>query len=276
MPALSARCARLLSALVDPAAGALKPILPAIGFSAANRIVLIACGTAHYACHLASYWIEEFARLPVEVDIASEYRYRNRPLTGREIVIAVSQSGETADTLSALKALAGRVAARVAVVNVATSSIAREADAILDILAGPEIGVASTKAYSGQAMALLAIALKAARTDRLDEVWRHRGGGVAGADEAADAVGRHHRAPARGGRVEGDEQVSGEQERLAGDEPAAAAPGLVDQRHEGLEALPGEVALGDPEAVRLDLGEIPALVVGGRCHRRALLVTPPV
>ncbi|GGD29993.1 glutamine--fructose-6-phosphate transaminase (isomerizing) [Sinisalibacter lacisalsi] len=168
--------ARLLGALVDPAAGSLKPILPGIDFASADRIVLIACGTAHYACLLASYWIEEIARLPVEVDIASEYRYRNRPLTGREIVIAVSQSGETADTLSALKALAGRVAARVAVVNVATSSIAREADAILDILAGPEIGVASTKAYSGQAMGLLAIALKAARDrgmlsdDRLGEI----------------------------------------------------------------------------------------------------------
>jgi glucosamine--fructose-6-phosphate aminotransferase (isomerizing) len=154
---------RLLGSLVDPSAGVMKPILEQIDFAQADRIVLLACGTAHYACHLASYWIEDIARLPVEIDLASEYRYRNRPLMGREIVIAVSQSGETADTLSALTALAGQVAARVAVVNVPTSSIAREADAILDIQAGPEIGVASTKAFTGQLMALMGLALKAGR-----------------------------------------------------------------------------------------------------------------
>ncbi|SHM69748.1 glutamine--fructose-6-phosphate transaminase [Roseovarius litoreus] len=154
---------RLLGTLVDPGANALKPLLEEIDFAAADRIILLGCGTAHYACHLASYWIEELARCPVEIDLASEYRYRDRPLTGREIVIAVSQSGETADTLSALTALSGRVAARLAVVNVPTSSIAREADAILELQAGPEIGVASTKAFTGQLMALMAVALKAGR-----------------------------------------------------------------------------------------------------------------
>src|SRR6056297_3110559 len=154
---------RLLGTLVDPGANALKPLLEEIDFAAADRIVLLGCGTAHYACHLTSYWIEDIARIPVEIDLDSEYRYRNRPLTGREIVIAVSQSGETADTLSALTALSGRVAARLAVVNVPTSSIAREADAILELQAGPEIGVASTKAFTGQLMALMAVALKAGR-----------------------------------------------------------------------------------------------------------------
>jgi len=153
----------VLGTLVDPGAGALKPILDAVDFAQADRIVLLACGTAHYACHLASYRIEEFARIPVEIDLASEYRYRDRPLSGREIVIAVSQSGETADTFSALTALGSKAAARLAIVNVPTSSIAREADAILDIQAGPEIGVASTKAFTGQLMALLGIALKAGR-----------------------------------------------------------------------------------------------------------------
>jgi glucosamine--fructose-6-phosphate aminotransferase (isomerizing) len=153
--------ARLLPTLVAPSGDCLATFLAEIDFAAADRIVFLACGTAHYACHLASYWIEANARLPVEVEIASEYRYRDRPLSGREIVIAVSQSGETADTLSALTALEGRVASRVAVVNVTTSSAAREADAVLDIKAGPEIGVASTKAFTGQVMALLGIALKA-------------------------------------------------------------------------------------------------------------------
>lgn len=154
---------RLMATLIDPVESKLRPVLMQIDFATADRIVLLACGTAHYACHLASYWIEEFARIPVEIDIASEYRYRNRPLTGREIVIVVSQSGETADTLSALTALEGKVAARIAVVNVSTSSVAREADSVLDLQAGPEIGVASTKAFTGQLMALLGLALKAGR-----------------------------------------------------------------------------------------------------------------
>ena len=93
----------------------------------------------YYACVTAKYWFEEFVGIPLEIDIASEFRYRKVPLTGKEIAIFVSQSGETADTLSALKNVKGRVQNVVAVVNVTTSSIAREADAILDIAAGPEI-----------------------------------------------------------------------------------------------------------------------------------------
>ena len=122
---------------------------------------MVACGTAYYACATAKYWFEELAGVPVEIDIASEFRYRKVPLTGKEIAIFVSQSGETADTLSALKNVKGRVQNTVAVVNVTTSSIAREADVVLNIAAGPEIGVASTKAFTGQLLTLLGVALKA-------------------------------------------------------------------------------------------------------------------
>jgi glutamine---fructose-6-phosphate transaminase (isomerizing) len=155
--------ARCLRGLIDHKAGTLKPFLEDIDFSSAERIIMVACGTAYYACATAKYWLEELAGVPVEIDIASEFRYRKVPLTGNEIAIFVSQSGETADTLSALKNVKGRVQNVVAVVNVTTSSIAREADAILDIAAGPEIGVASTKAFTGQLLSLLSVALKAGR-----------------------------------------------------------------------------------------------------------------
>ena len=153
--------ARCLKRLIDHNSGTLKPFFGDIDFSTVDRIIMVACGTAYYACAAAKYWFEEFVGIPVEIDIASEFRYRKVPLTGKEIAIFVSQSGETADSLSALKNVKGRVQNVVAVVNVSTSSIAREADAILDIAAGPEIGVASTKAFTGQLLSLLGIALKA-------------------------------------------------------------------------------------------------------------------
>ena len=153
--------ARCLRSLIDHNTGTLKPFLEDVDFSNADRIIMVACGTAYYACATAKYWFEEFVGIPVEIDIASEFRYRKVPLTGKEIAIFVSQSGETADTLSALKNVKGRVQNVVAVVNVTTSSIAREADAVLDIAAGPEIGVASTKAFTGQLLSLLGVALKA-------------------------------------------------------------------------------------------------------------------
>lgn len=154
--------ARCLRVLVDHNTCTLKPFLKGVDFSTADRIVLVACGTAYYACATAKYWFEEFVGIPIEIDIASEFRYRRVPLTGKEIAIFVSQSGETADTLSALKNVRGRVQNVLAVVNVTTSSIAREADAVVDIAAGPEIGVASTKAFTGQLLSLLGIALTAA------------------------------------------------------------------------------------------------------------------
>lgn len=124
-----------------------------------DRIVLVACGTSYHAAMVAKYWLETWACMPAEVDIASEYRYRDKVFSGRELVVFISQSGETADTLAALRQVAGRVAMRLAVVNIATSSMAREADDVLEIHAGPEIGVASTKAYTAQLLVLAEFAL---------------------------------------------------------------------------------------------------------------------
>ncbi len=118
-----------------------------------------ACGTAYYAGLVGKYWIERYARLPVEIDVASEMRYREPPLSKGGLSLFVSQSGETADTLAVLrhaKAEAQRIAA---VVNVRTSSIARESDIVLPTLAGPEIGVASTKAFTCQLSVLACMAL---------------------------------------------------------------------------------------------------------------------
>jgi glucosamine--fructose-6-phosphate aminotransferase (isomerizing) len=133
-----------------------------VDFRDVDRVTLIACGTAHYACLLARHWFEGLAGLPVDLDIASEYRYREPPVSPRSVAIMVSQSGETADTLAAQRYLAGRVQQTLAVVNVPTSSIAREADIALPILAGTEIGVASTKAFTNQLIVLLVLALQAA------------------------------------------------------------------------------------------------------------------
>jgi glucosamine--fructose-6-phosphate aminotransferase (isomerizing) len=138
-------------------------MLDKIDFSQVDRLVMVACGTAALACHTAKYWFEQIARLPVEVDIASEYRYREPPLSDRTIALFVSQSGETADTLAALRYCAGKARSIVSVVNVSTSSIARESDVALPILAGTEIGVASTKAFTCQLTVLAAMAITAAR-----------------------------------------------------------------------------------------------------------------
>ena len=126
-----------------------------------DRVTLIACGTAHYACHVAKYWFEALAHLPCDIDIASEFRYRDAPLSPRGLAVFVSQSGETADTLAALRHVQGRVGQVAAVVNVPTSSIAREADVVVPIRAGAEIGVASTKAFTAQLLVLALMALKA-------------------------------------------------------------------------------------------------------------------
>jgi len=144
----------------DPEGTALA--LPAgVDFTGADRVTLIACGTGHYACQVAKYWFEQLAGLPVETDIASEYRYRQPVLSDRAVAIFVSQSGETADTLAALRHVKGQVACTLSVINVATSSIAREADVALPIHAGPEISVASTKGFTAQLLVLLLLALKA-------------------------------------------------------------------------------------------------------------------
>ncbi len=132
-----------------------------VNFQGVDRLTLVACGTASFAGQVAKYWFEQVAGLPVDVDIASEFRYREPPLSGQSWALFVSQSGETADTLAALRYAKDKVAKIVAVVNVPTSSIAREADLALPIMAGVEVGVASTKAFTCQLITLALLALKA-------------------------------------------------------------------------------------------------------------------
>ena len=134
-----------------------------LDFSQFDRVLMVACGTASYACLTAKYWFEQLARLPVEVDVASEFRYREPPIPPRTLAIFVSQSGETADTLAALRYCQEKADKIVAVVNVPESSIARESDVVLPIWAGVEVGVASTKAFTCQLMVLLTLVLHAAR-----------------------------------------------------------------------------------------------------------------
>ena len=143
-----------------------KPIfylLKNINFTEVSRIIMVACGTAYYACYVAKYWIEKLAKIPVEIDIASEFRYREPPIEHATVAIFVSQSGETADTLAALRYCSGRAEKIISIVNVSTSSIARESDEVLEIHAGPEIGVASTKAFTCQLAVLFLATLKAAK-----------------------------------------------------------------------------------------------------------------
>lgn len=139
-------------------------VLPSgtIDFTKCERITMIACGTAHIACSVAKYWFEQLAGLPVEVDIASEFRYRNPPLSKKNYALFVSQSGETADTLEALRHCQDKVGQILSVVNIPESSIARESDVSLPILAGTEISVASTKAFTCQLTVLFSLALLAA------------------------------------------------------------------------------------------------------------------
>ena len=137
--------------------------LPKVDFNGVTRITMVACGTAAYAAHVAKYWFEQIAGLPADIDVASEFRYREPPLSPASWALFISQSGETADTLAALRYASGKVAKVVAVVNVPTSSIAREADLALPIMAGVEVGVASTKAFTCQLVTLALLALKAAQ-----------------------------------------------------------------------------------------------------------------
>jgi glucosamine--fructose-6-phosphate aminotransferase (isomerizing) len=137
--------------------------LPGLDFTAIDRLSMVACGTASYATLVARHWFEQLAGLPCDVDVASEFRYREPPIPPATCALFVSQSGETADTLAALRYCRDRATPLLAVVNVAESSIARESDVALPILAGREIGVASTKAFSCQLAVLGLLALEAAR-----------------------------------------------------------------------------------------------------------------
>jgi glucosamine--fructose-6-phosphate aminotransferase (isomerizing) len=128
-----------------------------------QRISIVACGTASYAGYIAKYWFERLGRVPVELDVASEFRYREAPLRKGDLAIFISQSGETADTLAALRYAKSQGVHTLSVVNVPTSTIARESETVLPTLAGPEIGVASTKAFTCQLMVLAAMAVAAGK-----------------------------------------------------------------------------------------------------------------
>ena len=139
--------------------------LPELPFdlAAVPRLSLIACGTSSYACMVAKYWFERLAGLPVECDLGSEYRYRDAPLVPGQVGLFVSQSGETADTLAALRHVKAQGHPTLALVNVPESTLAREADVALRTLAGPEIGVASTKAFTTQLATMACLAVGTAR-----------------------------------------------------------------------------------------------------------------
>jgi glutamine---fructose-6-phosphate transaminase (isomerizing) len=152
-----------LAAYTDLATNSVEiPALP-VDFANISRLSISACGTAFYAGLVAKYWFERWARLPVEVDIASEFRYRETALDPGGAALFVSQSGETADTLASLRYCRAQSQHVVSIVNVRESSIARESDAVLPMLAGPEIGVASTKAFTCQLTVLACLAIAAGK-----------------------------------------------------------------------------------------------------------------
>jgi len=141
------------------------PSLP-FDFAAVPRLTIVACGTASLAGMVGKYWFEHLARLPVEFDIASEFRYRAAPMPAGGVTVVISQSGETIDTLAALRYAKSQGQKILSIVNVPESAIARESDVVLHTLAGPEIGVASTKAFTTQLTVLACLAVAAARVRR--------------------------------------------------------------------------------------------------------------
>ena len=152
-----------LGALLDPLNRTVALPDLSVDLAAASKLTIVACGTSYYAAMVARYWIEGLARVPVEVDIGSEFRYRDAPLPDGGLALFVSQSGETADTLAAMRYAKEHGQATIALVNVAESTMAREADAVLRTYAGPEIGVASTKSFTTQLTVLACFALALAR-----------------------------------------------------------------------------------------------------------------
>jgi glucosamine--fructose-6-phosphate aminotransferase (isomerizing) len=177
--------AQTLQSYVRPFEG--EVALPDIDFDLASidRLTIVACGTSYYAGLVAKYWIEQFARVPVDIDVASEFRYRDPILEPGGLALFVSQSGETADTLAALRHAKEQQQRIAVVVNVPTSSMAREADLLLPTHAGPEIGVASTKAFTCQLAVLAALAANLACAR-----------GQMGRDDERDAVAHLQEAPA--------------------------------------------------------------------------------
>ena len=163
-----------LHTVLNPATRSITMPAMSCDFAIVPRITISACGTAYYAGLVAKYWFEQLARIPVEIDVASEFRYREAPMPEGGVAIFVSQSGETMDTLSALRYAKSQGQYIISVVNVPESSIARESDAVLQTHAGPEIGVASTKAFTTQMTMLACLAIEAARVR----------GGISAAKEA--------------------------------------------------------------------------------------------
>lgn len=150
-----------LSHYVDFASNQVRPTASAIDFGKVSGLAISACGTAYLAGLIGKYWFERYARLPVEIDVASEFRYREMPLSSSQAALFISQSGETADTLASLRYCRDNGLKIGAVVNVKESTIARESDAVFPIMAGPEIGVASTKAFTCQLAVLASLAIGA-------------------------------------------------------------------------------------------------------------------
>ncbi|MGH6852491.1 MAG: glutamine--fructose-6-phosphate transaminase (isomerizing), partial [Methylocella sp.] len=169
-------CARALARYLDmPAGRAALPFAPPADIVALRRLTICGCGTAYFAGLTAKYWFERFASLPVDVEIASEFRYRDPPLEPGGLTILVSQSGETADTLACLRAAKAKGQKIVAVVNEAASTMARASDIVAPTLAGPEIGVASTKAFTCQLAVLACLALAFGRVrNTIDEMTEAR------------------------------------------------------------------------------------------------------
>jgi glucosamine--fructose-6-phosphate aminotransferase (isomerizing) len=187
-----------LSSYIRPFEG--KIALPDFDFDlgSVERLTIVACGTSYYAGLVAKYWIEQFARVPVDIDVASEFRYRDPVLPPGGLALFISQSGETADTLAALRHARAQGQRIAVVVNVPTSSMAREADLLLPTHAGPEIGVASTKAFTCQLAVLAALAANLARCkDRIDS------------DEEREIVAHLQEAPAAlNAALAHDDQIS--------------------------------------------------------------------
>lgn len=152
-----------LGRYLDPEAGSITIPGASLAPGAAERMTLIACGTAYYAALIGKYWLERLARMPADADIASEFRYRQAPMVEDSLGIFISQSGETADTLAAMRYARGLGRTVLAVTNTETSTVAREADLALATHAGPEVGVAATKTFTSQIAVLLCLAVATAR-----------------------------------------------------------------------------------------------------------------
>src|SRR5258707_10517057 len=152
-----------LNALFSPTGRSVNLGALPFDLAALSKVTIIACGTSFHAGMIAKYWLERIARLPVEIDIASEFRYRGADMPAGGLALFISQSGETADTLAALRYARQQKQTVMAVVNVPESTMAREADLVLATHAGPEFGVASTKAFTTQLAVLACVALAVAK-----------------------------------------------------------------------------------------------------------------